>query len=152
MAPDEFFFSLPFLVKFSVVFSPVEIDFPDEMPQGRIRAAQSCKAAPTGKEDIRDRDAVWQDRRERRSRCEPRPCGRRVPQPKGQGKARSPAGAHQGVLRIALLQQVPRRAEVSGEAVKEAWESLERCWEEFDALKYSDDANTMYSTPKDVLR
>jgi hypothetical protein len=41
--------------------------------------------------------------------------------------------------------------EVSGEAVKEAWESLERCWEEFDALKYSDDANTMYSTPKDVL-
>jgi hypothetical protein len=49
MAPDEFFFSLPFLVKFSVVFSPVEIDFPDEMPQGRIRALKAAKQLRRGK-------------------------------------------------------------------------------------------------------
>jgi hypothetical protein len=45
-----------------------------------------------------------------------------------------------------------RGAEVSGEAVKEAWESLERCWEEFEAFKYSADTNTKYSTPEDILR
>jgi hypothetical protein len=99
--------SLSFLVFSRWYPLRARIIFPNEMPQGRIRAAQSCEAAPTGKEDIRDRDAVWQDRRERCSRCEPKPCGRRVPQPKGQGKARSPAAAHQGVLRLALLPRVP---------------------------------------------
>jgi hypothetical protein len=36
--------------------------------------------------------------------------------------------------------------------VKEAWESLERCWEEFDNLKYTAEPNSAYSTSEDLIR
>ena len=46
-----------------------------------------------------------------------------------------------------------RRLEVDGTAVNEAWEALERCWEEFDSLKYdSPNALGAYRSPEDIIR
>ena len=44
-----------------------------------------------------------------------------------------------------------RRRVVNGESVKNAWEALERCWEEFETLRYANDSSG-YSSPDEVIR
>lgn len=57
------------------------------------------------------------------------------------------------LINRALTGPSARRSKVvNGNWVKEAWEALERSWEEFEALKYAPEATTVYSTMDDVIR
>ncbi|OCF36737.1 hypothetical protein I316_01333 [Kwoniella heveanensis BCC8398] len=45
-----------------------------------------------------------------------------------------------------------RRTGVNAELVKEAWEALERCWEDFDQLKYNAASGPSYAQGDEVIR
>lgn len=45
-----------------------------------------------------------------------------------------------------------RSKTVNGNWVKEAWEALERSWEEFEALKLAPEATVVYTSMDDVIR
>jgi hypothetical protein len=45
-----------------------------------------------------------------------------------------------------------RSRTVNGNWVKEAWEALERSWEEFEALKLAPEATVVYTSMDDVVR
>ncbi len=55
------------------------------------------------------------------------------------------------IIHKALTGPRARRAPVDGALLGEAWEALETCWEEFEAIKYAAAANA-YNHQDEIIR